>query len=198
MIMIGVTGGMGAGKSRVLAYLEERWGAHTLRLDDVSRQMLDVGGLCYDETICIFGERIVKPDGTLDRPLIAALIFEDPTLRERLNALIHPAVKTYTRRFAEEMRRQGADLIVIEAALLIEDGYDEICDELWYIFADEETRRKRLKESRGYGDARISGTFANQLSDAEFRAHVDFVVDNSGDFEETARAIDRRIEGLRG
>ncbi len=198
MIMIGVTGGMGAGKSRVLAYLEERWGAHTLRLDDVSRQMLDVGGLCYDETICIFGERIVKPDGTLDRPLIAALIFEDPTLRERLNALIHPAVKTYTRRFAEEMRRQGADLIVIEAALLIEDGYDEICDELWYIFADEETRRKRLKESRGYGDARISGTFANQLSDAEFRAHVDFVVDNSGDFEETARAIDRRVEGLIG
>lgn len=196
MVIIGVTGGMGAGKSRVLAYLEEAWDAQTVRLDDVSRQMLDVDGLCYEKTIDIFGREIVKPDRTLDRPLIAKKIFEDPALRDQLNNLIHPAVKEEVYRLAGEMKRSGEKLLVIEAALLIEGGYREICDEFWYIYADEETRRQRLRESRGYTDERIDGTFATQLSEEDFRAKADFVIDNSGDFAYAAQAIDSRLAAL--
>lgn len=198
MIIIGVTGGMGAGKSRVLAYLEEKWNARTIRLDDISRDLLARNGLCYEQTIHIFGEEIVKPDGDLDRALIARMIFEDSRLRDRLNALVHPAVKAEVRRIAEEMRQLDAGLLVVEAALLIEGGYREICDELWYIYADEAVRRKRLKSSRGYTDERIDGTFATQLSDNAFRACVDFVVDNSGSFEDAARAIDSHLMKITG
>ena len=193
MIIIGVTGGMGAGKSRVLAYLEEKWNARTIRLDDISRDLLARNGLCYDETIHIFGKKIVKPGGELDRALIAKMIFEDSRLRDRLNALVHPAVKAQVRWIAEEMRQLDAGLLVVEAALLIEGGYKEICDELWYVYADEEVRRERLKESRGYTDERIDGTFATQLSDEVFRANVDFVINNSGSFEETAKVIDSHL-----
>ena len=198
MIIIGVTGGMGAGKSRVLAYLEEKWNARTIRLDDISRDLLARNGLCYEQTIHIFGEEIVKPDGDLDRALIARMIFEDSRLRDRLNALVHPAVKAEVRRIAEEMRQLDAGLLVVEAALLIEGGYREICDELWYIYADEAVRRERLKSSRGYTDERIDGTFATQLSDNAFRACVDFVVDNSGSFEDAARAIDSHLMKITG
>ena len=198
MIIIGVTGGMGAGKSRVLAYLEEKWNARTIRLDDVSRELLAKNGLCYEETIRIFGKKIVKPDGNLDRALIAKMIFEDSRLRDRLNTLVHPAVKAQVRWLAEEMRQLDAGLLVVEAALLIEGGYKDICDEIWYVFADEKVRRERLKESRGYTDERIDGTFATQLTDEAFRAHVDFVIDNSGSFEDAARAIDHRIRRITG
>ena len=198
MIIIGVTGGMGAGKSRVLAYLEEKWNARTIRLDDISRELLTRNGLCYEETIHIFGKEIVKPDGDLDRALIAKMIFEDSLLRDRLNALVHPAVKAQVRWIAEEMRQLDAGLLVVEAALLIEGGYKEICDEIWYIYADENVRRERLKESRGYTDERIDGTFATQLTDEAFRARVDFVIDNSGSFEDAARVIDQRIRRITG
>ena len=196
MIIIGVTGGMGAGKSRVLAHLEEKWNARTIRLDDISRELLARNGLCYEETIRIFGERIVKPDGNLDRALIAKMIFEDSQLRDRLNNLVHPAVKAQVRWIAEEMRQLDAGILVVEAALLIEGGYREICDELWYIYADEDIRRERLRESRGYTDERINGTFATQLTDEMFRSRVDFVVDNSGSFEDTARAIDSHLKEI--
>ena len=196
MIMIGVTGGMGAGKSRVLAYLEEKWNARTIRLDDVSRELLEKNGLCYEETIHIFGKEIVKPDGDLDRALIAKMIFEDSQLRDKLNNLVHPAVKAQVRWIAEEMRQLDAGILVVEAALLIEGGYREICDELWYIYADEDTRRERLRDSRGYTDERINGTFATQLTDEMFRSRVDFVVDNSGSFEDTARAIDSHLKEI--
>ena len=196
MIIIGVTGGMGAGKSCVLSYLEEKWNARTIRLDDISRDLLARNGLCYEETINIFGEKIVMPDGNLDRPLIAKMIFEDSRLRDRLNSLVHPAVKAEVRWIAEEMRQLDAGLLVIEAALLIEGGYKEICDEIWYIYAKESVRRMRLRESRGYTDERIDRTFATQLSDEAFRARVDFVVDNSGSFEDAARAIDSHLISL--
>ena len=196
MIIIGVTGGMGAGKSRVLAHLEEKWNARTIRLDDISRELLARNGLCYEETIHIFGERIVKPDGNLDRALIAKMIFEDSQLRDRLNNLVHPAVKAQVRWIAEEMRQLDAGILVVEAALLIEGGYREICDELWYIYADEDTRRERLRDSRAYTDERINGTFATQLTDEMFRSRVDFVVDNSGSFEDTARAIDSHLKEI--
>ena len=196
MIIIGVTGGMGAGKSRVLTYLEEQWNARTIRLDDISRELLSKNGLCYEETIHIFGKAIVMPDGNLDRALIAKMIFEDSRLRDKLNNLVHPAVKAHVRWIADEMKHLDAGLLVIEAALLIEGGYREICDELWYIYADEKVRRERLKESRGYTDKRINGTFATQLSEEAFRANVDFVVDNSGSFEDAARVIDTHLKRI--
>ncbi|HBA63793.1 MAG TPA: dephospho-CoA kinase, partial [Lachnospiraceae bacterium] len=81
-----------------------------------------------------------------------------------------------------------------EAALLIEDKYDEICDELWYIYAGEEIRRERLKKSRGYSDEKIDSIFASQLSEEVFRSHCDVIIDNSGVFSQTKEQIRQRMQ----
>ena len=93
-------------------------------------------------------------------------------LRRKLDALIHPLVKKKALSLVGEYRRQGCPLCVMEAALLIEEHYDEICDELWYIYASEKTRMARLIASRGYDEERISRTFRRQLSEGEFRKHA--------------------------
>ena len=196
MHTIGVTGGIGAGKSEVLNYLQDTWGAAILKLDDVSRSFLDRGGRCYEEALRLFGPKIRREDGTLDRAGIAAIIFENESMREALNALIHPAVRDEVMRTVREEREAGTEFLFIEAALLIEAHYDAIFDEMWYIYADATTRCSRLAESRGYDRQRIERTMASQLSDAEFRAHADFVLDNSGAFSLTCQEIDNRMRYL--
>lgn len=196
MYAIGVTGGIGSGKSEVLNYLKERWDAYILRLDDVSRSLLEPDGALYGEAVRLFGEEIVKEDQSLDRAQIAARIFENETERDALDALIHPAVKRETIRLMGEQKEAGTDLFVVEAALLIEDHYDALCDEMWYIYADTDTRYRRLISSRGYTEERIQKTMEKQLSEEEFRAHAGLVIDNSGDFALTKAQIDRRVRKL--
>ncbi|MDO4803289.1 MAG: dephospho-CoA kinase [Lachnospiraceae bacterium] len=195
MKIIGVTGGVGAGKSSVLDYLHKKYNAVVERLDDVSRRLLDKDGACYRETIELFGSEIVRDDGSLDRSCIASIVFSDPSMMEKLNGIVHPAVRCETERIIAENRQEGTDLLVLEAALLIEQHYDEICDELWYIYASVETRTHRLMESRGYTRERIEGTMASQLSEEEFRAKATFVLDNDGDFEASRIQIDKHMEG---
>ena len=101
-LVIGVTGGVGAGKSSVLKYLQEKWDANILVLDDVSREMLEIGGLCYDETIALFGKNVVLPDGRLDRAQIARIVFSDEKMKKALNGLIHPAVRRISDAFTAE------------------------------------------------------------------------------------------------
>ena len=140
MHTIGVTGGIGAGKSEVLNYLKDSWGAAILKLDDVSRSFLDRGGRCYEEALRLFGPKIRREDGTLDRAGIAAIIFENESMREALNALIHPAVRDEVMRTVREEREAGTEFLFIEAALLIDAHYDAIFAEMWYIYADARTR----------------------------------------------------------
>ncbi len=194
MKIIGVTGGVGAGKSSVLDYLRSRYGAVIVRLDDVSRALLEKGGACYQQTIELFGREIVRDDDSLDRSAIAAIVFSDSDMMKKLNDLVHPAVRASTEKLVKRYRDEGAELLVIEAALLIEQHYDEICNELWYIYASAETRIMRLTESRGYTRERIEGTMASQLSEEIFRAKATFVLDNDGDFELTKSQIDRHFE----
>ena len=194
MRLIGVTGGVGAGKSSVLDYLHKEYGVVIVQLDDVSRAMLATDGPCYDSTIEIFGLSVVREDRSLERAAIAEIVFSDPVMMEKLNALVHPAVQRETERIISQCREEGVKILVLEAALLIEQHYDEICDELWYIYAGADTRMRRLAESRGYSKERIEGTMAKQLSDEEFRAKATFVLDNDGDFEYTKTQIDRHFE----
>lgn len=196
MVIIGVTGGVGAGKSMIMDYLKSSWGACDVRLDDVSRDLLQKDGRCYDGAVQLFGGKTVREDGSLDRQAIAGIIFGDEEMRTALDRLIHPAVKEETLEIIRRERERGTDLLTIEAALLLEDNYDEICDEIWYIYADEETRKKRLAVSRGYDEKRIAGTMERQMSEEEFRTRADFVIDNSGDFEAAKAAVDGRLRVL--
>ena len=192
MKVLGITGGVGSGKSTVLNYLKESYGAYLIECDEVARQLQEPGETCYRPMIELFGKQAVKPDNTIDRSAVAKMVFEDRLLREKLNAIVHPAVKQRVRQLIAE--HADYPLIVVEAALLLDDHYDEICDEIWYIYADEDARRMRLKNSRGYSDERITSMFRSQRSDAIFRSLCALTIDNSSEnVQNTFWQLDRAL-----
>ena len=194
MKIIGVTGGVGAGKSEILGFIADTWNATVVEADEVAYLLMRPGKACFAPIVALFGPGILKEDGTLDRDSIAELMFEDPELRTKINEIVHPAVKEYIKNAIEREKKHETDFFIVEAALLIEDKYDEICDELWYIYADEETRMDRLKKNRGYSEEKVRGIFASQLTEEEFSENCDFEIDNSGDMEDTKKQIVQRMQ----
>ncbi len=182
MKFIGITGGVGAGKSTILAYLRKNYRVRTLVADEAAHEIMEPGYDCYVRLQKEFAqEKIWLHNGRFNRQRLAEIIFADEEKRERLNSIVHPAVKEYILKEVEKERRSGStDYVVLEAALLIEDGYDKICDELWYVYVTEENRRKRLIENRGYSDEKIEQMFAAQLSEGEYRRHCQVIIDNNG------------------
>ena len=193
MRSIGITGGVGAGKSEVMAYLQEQYDAAVILADDVGHSLMQKGNDCYDEIRMLFGDTVLDSRGELDRKVIAEHVFCKPELLQALNNIIHPAVKSHVLRTFELEEKAGRKFVFLEAALLVEEKYDEICDELWYIYAIEPVRRERLKASRHYSDALIDSILKRQLSDEVFRRHADVVIDNSGTPEDTRRQIEMRL-----
>ncbi len=181
-----MTGGVGSGKSTVLGLLREICNCKILMADDIANLLKQPGQPCYQPVAELLGETVLADDGTIDNRRMAALVFQDQALLEQVNAIIHPAVKNYILKEIEAERERGEiDFLFLEAALLIEGGYRPILDELWYVYADEQTRLKRLMESRGYSEEKARGIIASQLSEEEYRAGCDWVLDNSGDITQT-------------
>ena len=194
MKVIGITGGVGAGKSAILQYLKEKHGARVIEADKVGHLLMEPNGACYDKIVEIFGSGILNEDQTIHRGKLGKIVFADSELLGTLNKIIHPEVKSYIiSEISKERAGNHRKLFVVEAALLIEDHYDVICDELWYIHTDEAVRSARLKESRGYDDKKIADIMANQKSPDEFRAACQAVIDNSGDLINTYEQIDRQL-----
>ena len=201
MKFIGITGGVGAGKSAILSYLSKKPKTKVMLADEIAHELMKPGTDCYHQIVArfagedIFGEQVFSDDNPpFDKGKLARVIFSDARKREAMNAIVHPAVKEHVKeRYALELEKGQLDLLVLEAALLIEEEYDEICDELWYIYTCEENRRRRLKESRGYTDEKIDNIFKSQLSETEFRASTQVTIDNNGDLEETMKQIEKAL-----
>lgn len=193
MKIIGITGGVGAGKSTVLEYLERRHGAYTVQADLVGHTLMEPEGSCFSPILDLLGKEILDAQGRIDRKKVAGIVFPRPEVLAKLNGIIHPAVKKEILRQAAEEEWQGRRLFVIEAALLIEDHYDAVCADMWYICADPAVRRQRLKDERGYTDEKITDIFRNQQTDQIFRQKCGYVVENNGDLRATYQQIDRRI-----
>lgn len=194
MRIIGLTGGVGAGKSTVLSFLEKEWGAYVIQADAVGHLVMEPEGECYAPVIALFGKEIIKEDKTIDRKRVSDVVFGQPDLLDKLNALVHPAVKRYILHELEEQKRKGRAISVVEAALLFEDNYQKFCDEVWYVHTDMETRIRRLKESRGYTREKALSIIDSQAPDEFFLEHADYVIENNGDLEETCRQV---REGIR-
>lgn len=195
MKLIGITGGVGAGKSQILSYIESRCNCRILLADQAAHEVKEPGQPCYRKLVELLGSGILQEDGAIDKGKMAAAIFADEELRKQVNAIIHPAVKEYILAEIEKERAAGQkDAFFLEAALLIEEGYDRILDELWYIYADEAVRRRRLKESRGYSEEKIGQIFLSQLSEEEFRRHCKVVIDNGQSLSDTYMQIEERLK----
>ncbi|QDW73952.1 dephospho-CoA kinase [Lachnospiraceae bacterium KGMB03038] len=196
MKIIGITGGIGAGKTQVLEYLHNRYGATVCQADDVAKKLQKKGGACYDAIVEHFGEEILDEKGELNRDRLGEIVFSDCSQLSLLNSIVHPAVKEEILKKIRQEERRNTNLFIIEAALLIEDHYDQICDELWYIYVEEAIRKNRLFYSRGYDAAKIEDIMRAQLPKDMFLKHCDRVVDNSGVFAETMLQLDNIIKEL--
>lgn len=197
MRVIGITGGVGAGKSAVLKYLKTIPGVRVLEADQVGHLLMEPGMECFQRIREHFGERVIAEDGSLDRAAVAHIIFSNKKELEWQNALMHPAIKEWIRQELRLERQQGTcKLFVVEAALLIEDHYEDLCEAFWYLYTRPELRRERLKESRGYSDEKIDSIFARQRTDTEFRSHCREVIDNNGTKEELYGQIDLLLQKL--
>ncbi|SDB41007.1 dephospho-CoA kinase [Pseudobutyrivibrio sp. YE44] len=191
MKFIGITGGIGAGKSTVLSLLKENFNCKVLLADEVAAQLMTPGHQCFDEVVALpWPTSILDEKGQIDRPLMAKYMYASDSLREGVNKIVHPAVeKEVLNQVETEKKQHNIEYFFFEAALLIECGYGKLVDEMWYIFASPQAREKRLMESRGYTKERIQNTFKVQRGDESFREHCDRVIDNSGSKEETLKQL---------
>ncbi len=194
MKIIGITGGVGSGKSRVLSYLETQYGAKICQADHVAWELQKPEQTCYTEIVSCFGEEILNEDKTINRAKLGQIVFADNKKLLRLNQIMHPAVKEYIIDLIQKEKEKGTKYFVLEAALLLEEHYNFICDELWYIYCHIDVRRQRLKDNRGYTDEKIDAIMASQLQDEVFRKECQIMIDNSQDFDDTCYQIEQAIK----
>jgi dephospho-CoA kinase len=193
MKVIGLTGGIGSGKTQVCTYLQEKYKAEIIMADDVGHELMEPGTECYRQLRGIFSEEYILENGSLDRKKIGQVAFHQPAILEKMNSIIHPAVWNEVTGRIERARIKGAPILIFEAALLLGTAYREICQEFWYVYAQREVRLKRLQEGRNISRERAESVMKSQPSEEEFRKGCDFVIDNSGFFSDTAKVIDKKL-----
>lgn len=184
--VIGITGGVGSGKSHVCALIEKHLGYPVIDSDSISRNQMEPGGPVLKKVVEEFGEDILNPDGSLNRSALAAIVFQDDEKLEKLNRITHPAVIEEIEQRISNYAKRNIPFVFVESALACSAGYRSFCDEIWMVSAPENVRRYRLKKSRNYTDERISSMFAEQMSEEEMRRLCDKVVSNGnmvGDIE---------------
>jgi len=194
MLLVGLTGGLGAGKSTVARMLADR-GAVVVDADDLARRAISPGTPGHRKVLEVFGEGVVDEDGSIDRRALAGVVFEDPAARRDLESITHPEV---FRLLAEEVerRRETNDVVVFDAALIVETGFDESTDVLVVVALDPALQLERVV-SRGMDRAEAEARIAAQALPGEREARADEVVRNDGDLADLERQVDALWERLR-
>ena len=193
--VIGITGGTGCGKTVVMNILKDRFNAGLIIADLIGHELMAPGGANYKEIVKVFGEDILDEDGKINRPRLSKIVFSDKQKLEMLNQISHPNIeKAVVARLEEMQKDESISFIALEAALLIECGYMKYLDELWYVYADEETRIRRLMAGRGYSEEKSRSVMKNQLKKEEYLRHSDRLIDNSGSEEDTYEIIRLSLE----
>ncbi len=191
MRVIGLTGGVGAGKSLVLSILKEEYGAEVIKADEVAHELMEPGKEGYLAVKSAMGKDLLKPDGTIDRKALAARIFEDDSARKTVDGIIHPMVwKT----IGDKISASQAGLIVVEFAIMNEN-MDDSWDEMWYVHASKENRIRRLAESRSYTREHSERIIASQASEAEFLNRCTRVIENNGSMEDVKQQLAELLKG---
>ena len=189
--ILGLIGGVGAGKSTVLSLLEQEYGFYVIQTDLAARKLMEPGREGWQEAVRLFGRQILNENGEINRPVMAEQMFRDPEKRRQLDNLTHPLV---WKAVFEEARQQNGP-VVIETALPSKEFRDK-CEEMWYLYTSREVRKLRLRESRGYSEEKTEQILNSQPSEEAYREQADHVIDNSGSEEETKLQIDRLLRRL--
>jgi dephospho-CoA kinase len=180
MLTIGLTGGIGSGKTTVTKILAEL-GAPIIDADKVGHAIYAPGGPAYADMIAAFGNGILADDRTIDRSKLGPIVFTDPAALKRLNSIVHPKMYTRMREMIDAMRAAGeARPIVVEAAILIEANWLPLFNEVWLIVASQERVIDRVQRDRGLARVQVEARIRAQLSDDARRQHASIVISNDG------------------
>jgi dephospho-CoA kinase len=184
MLTIGLTGGIGSGKSTVAQILGE-FGAPILDADKVAHTTYAPGAPAYDAVVAAFGAQVVAADRTIDRKKLGSIVFGNPERLNQLTSIVWPATRESIRRNVAELRASGAKLpIVVEAAILIEANWQPLFDEIWLVRASREQVVARIESQRGLKPAEAEARIRAQLSDEERAKQATLVIENNGSVEE--------------
>jgi dephospho-CoA kinase len=190
MRVIGLTGGIGSGKSTVARLLEDK-GAVLLNADLIGHEIYLPGKPAYDDVIEAFGREIVAEDGTIDRKKLGPIVFADPEKLARLNEITHPRIAEAVKERLAELEALGVGVAVIEAAILLEAGWEVLADEVWVTVVDPETAAKRAAERGGLDAQQVLERIRSQMTNEERVSRANVVISTEGGLEDTAARTER-------
>ncbi|MBI4202572.1 MAG: dephospho-CoA kinase [Chloroflexi bacterium] len=191
MLVIGLTGGIGSGKSEVSKQLQEL-GAEVIDADKVGHQAYIPHSETWKAVVAAFGNDILQPNGEIDRRKLGAIVFSDPSELARLNSIMHPRMAKMIGEQLEVMRARGVQVGVLEAAILIEANWTSQVDEVWVVAAPEDVVVRRVKERNNLPEEEVRRRIRAQLSNEERAKHAAVVIENDGGLE----ALHERVQTL--
>ncbi len=180
MLVIGLTGGIGTGKSEAARHMVSL-GAALIDADLVGHEAYRPHAEAWERVVEAFGEGILQPNGEIDRRSLGAIVFSDPEQLARLNGIMHPLMARMVQEKIDALRNEGKDVVVVEAALLFEAGWDSLVQEVWVTDASEEAVIHRLEQRNRMSEEEARKRLSSQMSRSERLERADHVIDNSGD-----------------
>ncbi|MBZ8177177.1 dephospho-CoA kinase [Corynebacterium poyangense] len=195
MLKIGLTGGIGSGKSTMAALLSQH-GLRVIDADAIAREIVEPGQPALTELVEHFGSEIIQSDGQLDRARLAQLAFSSPEETEVLNRITHPRIAQETQRRFDEAERDGETAIIYDMPLLVENGHYHDMDLNVVVEVDREERIRRLTTSRGLAKDDVKRRIAAQATDGERRAVADVIIDNNGSVEDLRPQIKKLLNRI--
>lgn len=190
MVIIGVTGGIGSGKSLVCDILREEYNADIINTDDIAKDQMKIGGNSYKSVIAHFGEDILLEDKNISRSKLSAIVFTNKDKLNLLNKITHPNVIACVKK---RISNSKARIVVIETALAIESGLDLLCDYVWFVNASESIRKERLLKTRDISEEKIENILKSQAKSDEFKNKGYIILDNSSTIDKLKKEIERLI-----
>lgn len=195
MKVIGLTGGIGSGKSTVSQFLAEL-GAAIIDADKVGHEAFKPDTEVWHEVVAAFGKQIVTPDGTINREKLGMIVFGNSEARARLNQIMHPRIYDLVQAQLEEYQRQGTGVVIVEAPLLLEAGWTSLADEVWVTVASEATVLKRLRERTELSESESLARIRSQLPAEKRVRHADVVIDTDCDLDKLKSKVTELWQGL--
>ncbi len=192
MRVIGITGGIGSGKSAVSSYLSEK-GFRVLDADAISRKLTGDGSPVLREIADAFGNDLIKDGNTLDRKALAEIVFSDAGKRKTLESIVTSRVLKLMDEELSSERSAGTEVVFLDVPLLFETGCDNKCDEVWVVTADREVRISRVSRRDGMNREKVIARMDSQMPEEEKTARADEIIDNSGTLRETRAVIDKLL-----
>ena len=194
MFVIGLTGGIGTGKTQVSEMLETL-GAAIVNADLLGHQVYVPQSDGWREVVEAFGEEVLSPDGEIDRRKLGPIVFGDPEALKKLNSITHPKIYKLADESIKKLAEQGRETAVLEAALLIEAKWTPLVDEVWVTTSPEREVVRRIQERNGLDEGAIRSRISSQMPQEERVTHADVVVDNDGDLNELRNKIQELWDG---